>query len=160
MKCLANIFAKFSPSENNHVNSSRSMTFHQITVGRQTPDIGRHSAEPCCVQIYMCYIVYNACFYTNYEIYHPFILFWTSFHLTSCTSNILFLCWISNWTLRMTFRNKHSSTTSKRLQPNSGHSLKNDDCNLILNILIYMWIELSVWSFDIKVSTSSTGIGV
>ena len=32
-------------------------------------------------------------------------------------------------------------TTSKRLQPNSGHS--------------HIWIELSVWSFEIKVSISS-----
>ena len=42
--------------------------------------------------LYMCFIniVYDACINTNYEIYHAFILFWDSFHLTSCTSNIWF----------------------------------------------------------------------
>ena len=90
------------------------------------PSFGRWS--PDCRPIItfgMCYIVYNACIHINYEIYHVFILFWDSFHLTSCTSNIWFLCWISNWTLRMTSK-------SKRLQPYSGHFLIYDYCNLIL----------------------------
>ena len=47
------------------------------------------------------------------------------------------------------------STTSKRLQPITGHSLIYDDYNQELNILWYMWIELSVWNFGINVSTSS-----
>ena len=40
------------------------------------------------------------------------------------------------------------STTSKRLQPNSGHSLIYDDCNLILNNLLYMnWtIRMKFWN--------------
>ena len=56
------------------------------------------------------HIVYNACtiyIYINYEVYHAFILFWDSFHLTSCRSNIWFLCWISYWSLRVVFRNKY-----------------------------------------------------
>ena len=75
------------------------MTFIQKTVDRQTPDIGRHSADErpiINVGLYMCYIVYNACTHINYEMYHAFILFWDKFHLTSCTSNIWLLCWISN----------------------------------------------------------------
>ena len=128
-----------------------------LSQNRRQPDAGYRPSfgrwSPDCrpiINFGLCYIVNNACIHINYEIYHAFILFWDSFHLTSCTSNICFLCWISNWTLRMT-------STSKRLQHNSGHSLIYDYCNRILNILecTCMWINLSVWSFDIKVSTSS-----
>ena len=127
------------------------MTFYQKTVGRQTPDIGRWS--PDCrpiinVSLYMCYIVYNACIHINYEIYHAFISFWDSFHLTSCTSNtrLLFV---------LDFQLNSSCDFSK-----STLVLRLNDCYLILDILLlnilwYMWIELSVWSLEIKVSTSS-----
>ena len=70
---------------------------------------------------YILFTIYLQCIHINYEIYHAFILFWDSFHLTSCTRNIWFLCLISNWTLwRFDII---ISTSSKRLQPNSGHSL-------------------------------------
>ena len=77
--------------------------------------------------LFMCYnIVNNACIHTNYDIYRAFILIWDSFHLTSCTSNIWCLCWICVgfpielfvWHFEINI-----STKSKRLLPNSGHSL-------------------------------------
>ena len=49
--------------------------------------------------------------FTMHMAYHALILFWNLFHRTSCTSNIRFLCWISNWTIRMTFRNKRKYFT-------------------------------------------------
>ena len=55
------------------------------------PSFGRWS--PDCRPIIncgLCFIVYIACVHINYEIYHAFILFWDTFHLTSCKSNICF----------------------------------------------------------------------
>ena len=69
------------------------MTFYQKTVGRQTPDIGRHSADDrptvgsigrlyrpkyrpiINVGLYMCYIVYDACIHITMKyIMHLFYL--------------------------------------------------------------------------------------
>ena len=68
----------------------------RLTDAGYRPSFGRWS--PDCRPIvnfglYMCFIVYNACIHINYKIrnvYHAFILFLDSFHLTSCTSNIWF----------------------------------------------------------------------
>ena len=82
------------------------------TDARYRPSFGRWS--PDCrpiINFGLCYIVHNACFRIIYEIISCiyFILNWDPFHLTLCTSTGYlrdwFLCWICNWTLRMTFRN-------------------------------------------------------
>ena len=129
----------------------------QIYAGYQ-PSFGRWS--PDCrpiINFSLCSIVYNACVHINYELCFAFILFWDSFHLTSCTSNIwLFCVGIPNEQLFVWHFDINISpcTTSRRFQANSGHTLIYDDCNLILHILQYKWIELSIWSFE-KISTSS-----
>ena len=66
------------------------------------PSFGRWSPD-CRPMIngHLCNIANNACIYIINEINnHAFILFWDSFHWTSCTRNIWFLCWISSWTIR------------------------------------------------------------
>ena len=87
----------------------RSMTFYQRTVGRQTPDIDRHSADdrPTVGRSLslVCVIFFFATDVSTFmTLNYAFMWVWDSFHMTLCTRSICFLCSISNWTIRMTFR--------------------------------------------------------
>ena len=92
----------------------RSMSFYKIIVGRQMPDIGRHSAD--CRPIIKCglwYIVVMHVFTLFIGLNHALVLFWDSIHWALWTNSILFFCWISNWTIRMTFWNYVRSSHKK-----------------------------------------------
>ena len=135
----------------------RSITIYQRTVGRQTPDIGRHTADNrptvgrsktlVCVILFTMHVSTIIIKYILHLLYLGIHFIWPRVQVTSgfCVG---FPIELFVWHFEINI-----STTSKRLQPNSGNSLIYDDCNLKLNILLLTWIELSLWSFEIKVST-------
>ena len=126
----------------------RSMTFYQRSVGRQTPDIGRHSADDrstvgrsktlicSCVILFTMHVSTLIMKYIMHLFYFGIHFIWPRVQVISgfCAGFPieLFVLWLFEINI---------STTSKRLQPNSGHAPVYDDCNLILSILLYMWID-------------------
>ena len=120
------LIARWSVDDILSNNRRQTDAWYRPSFGRRSPD-----CRPI-ITFHLCYIVYNACVRIIYEINNhglTSILFWDSFRVqVTCFflggGGVWGGCWISNWTIHMTFRDK----------------LHLKYCNLVLNILIYMEI--------------------